>query len=100
MPGVGAPSDHEPSAPAWVQLLSKYGLGTLIALFLVWKLAESFDAKLAAFQLSLDAHQQSTVATDRSREQNDALRLLLLKAICENTAKTDAERMVCREAGR
>jgi hypothetical protein len=77
-----------PSAE-WVQLLMRYGLGTLLALFLVYKLADTYELKLDAIAVTLQHHTTDTVT-----------QTLLLKAICANTATTDAERVTCSEAGR
>lgn len=77
-----------PSAD-WLQLLTRYGLGTLLALFLVYKLAGSFELKLDALAATLERH-----TVDASTQT------LLLRAICANTANTAADQITCREAGR
>lgn len=74
-----------PPVPPWLstlsQLLAKHGVGALIALFLVWRLAAGLEAKVDSVLQTVGGHK------------------LLLQAICINTAKTDAERMTCHEAG-
>jgi hypothetical protein len=77
-----------PSAD-WLQLLTRYGLGTLLALFLVYKLSGSFELKLDALAAQFERHAADT-----------ATQTLLLKAICSNTAKTPTELVTCNEAGR
>lgn len=77
-----------PSAD-WQQLLARYGLGTLLALFLVYKLSGSFELKLDALAAVLEHHTADTQT-----------QTLLLRAICANTAKTDGELVTCNGVGK
>lgn len=68
---------------------SKYGAWAVVAIFLIWKLTGTFEGELKAQNSKLD-----------DLAKRDAVQVLLLRAICERVSTTEAERAVCREAGR
>ena len=78
-------SPESPRPFDWQELLKRYGLGTLLALYLVYQLSNT----LPAMARTLDAHVNDTLHQTR-----------LLYAICLGINKSDdAARAMC-EAGR
>ena len=86
------PTDSRPSLD-WMQLLARYGLGTLLALFLVYQLAGDWNTTLHAIAATLEHHMGDSAT-------QAATQIVLMRLICEHTATTDAERIACREVGR
>lgn len=73
-----------------LQLASRYGLGTLLAILLVYKLTTTYEAKLDALT--------RTVETQVSDQR--VLKGLLLR-ICVNTSPGDRDAALCQaESGR
>jgi hypothetical protein len=84
-----------PAAATYARLalsvLFKHGLGTLLAVFLVWKLAETYERKLEANSAKLD-----TLATSQAAHAADTKRQIdLLRAICLGVNTTEASRAMC-----
>ena len=75
----------ESPRPLWSQVLARYGLATLLALYLVYQLANT----LPAMARTLDAHVNDT------RHQTQ-----LLYAICLGINRTDDVARAMCEAGR
>jgi hypothetical protein len=89
------PAESPSSSPSLITTLrpvfdvvSRYGLGAVLTIYLVYKLSSQIDGRLAALEAKLD-----------SRLRVDAVNTLLLKAICSNTAKSEYERATCLGAG-
>jgi hypothetical protein len=84
-----------PSVSSYARLalsvLFKHGLGTLLAIFLVWKLAEGYERKLEATAVKIDqmAAAQAAHAADTKRQID------LLRAICLGVNTTEASRAMC-----
>jgi hypothetical protein len=82
------PSSFPSSLRPVFEVVSRYGLGAVLTLYLVWKLSTQIDGRLALLEAKLE-----------SRARIEAINTLLLKAICSNTAKTEYERATCLGAG-
>lgn len=65
----------------WERVLSRYGLATVIALFLVWWLTSGVTTSLASVQQSLHDHVTETT--------------FYLHAICVNAAQDEGQRANC-----
>lgn len=72
-----------------LQLVARYGLGTVLALFLVYKFAGEWDVELHAIATQLTTHIGTAQADQRATER-------LLVRICVNTAKTDRDAALCQ----
>jgi hypothetical protein len=83
--------------PDWGKVAAYVGIPGVIALYLVWVLASSFNAKLDAHDL-----EARTLAEQHAAETREGFRQLvpLLQQICANTAKTDDERAACWQVAR
>lgn len=82
------PFTENAHGPAWLQATLRLGVPAAIAVYLVWTLTQNLSADLQALQGTVSTHVIDT---------RDTLRVL--RAICINTAKTEAERANC-EGGR
>lgn len=89
----------------WIAFITKYGVGSAIAVYLVYFLthdlvsrldaqaAQALAAQTAATKLMLE-HEG---VTDRLRVLSEA-NVQLLYAVCSNNAKSDSEREFCQAA--
>lgn len=65
----------------WERVLNRYGLATVLALFLVWWLTSGVSGSISAIQQSLHDHVAETT--------------FFLRAICVNAAKDEGQRANC-----
>lgn len=92
--------------PAWAQTLLQitlqYGVGTALAIFLVFRLSTNYTAAAATTQKTLDEHAMATIVkltaidehlqTDR---EDTKTMIVLLRQLCIMTAKTDSDKREC-----
>lgn len=72
-------------------VLFKHGLGTLLAVFLVWKLAEVYERKLEANSVKLDQITDAMAAHAADAERQ----VQLLRAICLGVNTSEQARAMC-----
>lgn len=72
----------------WRQLLAKYGLGTVLALVLTYFLMHNVSESIAKVSDTLNQH-----VGDMKSQQIESR--FYLRAICLNTAETEAQRAGC-----
>lgn len=92
-----------PVPAAWLPLAAKYGVGSLIALYLTQVVAslattdlKAVSADVHVVQQQLADHAARMEALDSERQRNDHTRLILLRAICFNTATNTEASAMCR----
>ncbi len=72
--------------PRLLETSAKYSVIGVIALFLTWKLAESFDARLSAAQEQLTELAQKIDAAETERRMSEAHMRAILRGICYGTS--------------
>lgn len=70
--------------PWWARAITRWGLGTVLALYLIYLLSGRVVGALDSLNTNMTAHMQST---DTVKE--------LMAAVCSNTSKTAEERNFC-----
>ena len=70
--------------PWWARAITRWGIGTVLAVYLVYVLVTQVTTQLTTMNANLVLHMQS----------NDTMKELLSQ-VCSNTAKTDDERTFC-----
>lgn len=89
----------------WKQLLSRYGLGTVLALVLTYFLLQNVSGALAntatrdqvqGVDIKLDAHIQRMEAMSGEREDQLETQTRLLRLMCSSIARTDTIRVECQ----
>jgi len=70
-----------PQTSFYEKVLTKYGLATFLAVFLVWWVTTGVSGNITAIKTALDEHISETA--------------YYLRAICVNTAQDDNQRASC-----
>lgn len=71
----------QPPIPFYAQIISKYGLATFLAVYLVWQLSTGVSGKIEKIQVSLNEHISETA--------------YYLRQICINSAQDETQRAAC-----
>lgn len=98
----GSGSKASDGAPWWVRFISTWGLGTALAIYLVWFLTNHVIAdnengrrtNEAVLEL-LEAHHAQTISADEEAATSNRRVVLIMRRICSNTAETSEDRALC-----
>lgn len=89
-------------APWWVRFISTWGLGTALAVYLVWFLTNHVILDSQAGQETnaeilelLREHNRETRAADQAAAASARREILIMRRICSNTAETSEDRALC-----
>lgn len=87
---------------SFVAILSKYGLGTVIAIFLTYWVTAKLESQLSLIASKVEyGVTQDTIHAKEQREfdiemrKENEVKLFLLQRICINTSKTDSDKIAC-----
>lgn len=76
--------------------ISTFGLGTVIAVYLVWFLTTDLKGKMDDHAKEMTALSASFTAFNNQQTNVSVEMLRMTRRICENTSKTDTQREGCR----
>lgn len=84
--------------PWWIKAIPTVGVPSVIAIGLSWYLVDEVRSELGVVRTQLAAH-----ATQMTIDQNDQRQrardlIYMLRQVCFNTARTDAQRDGCRSS--
>lgn len=84
------------NGPAWLQASYRLGVPAVLALGLVYFLAQHVDDEMHALTESLDRHVDQMQSDRAAAQLSEARMQHLFRQICLNTAETDAQRAGCQ----
>ena len=81
--------------PFWMKFVATFGLGSAIAVYLVWFVTTQITREEAAIKAAVESHNQVTIELGVAQAERVEGLETLLRYICSHTAETAEERRLC-----